>query len=248
MIRFILIITILTLYLLLGVINIPILGIIGKFSQSAKDKISHFMVTRTLKLFVFISGAEVEIRGFENIPKDQPVLFVGNHRSFFDIIISYSIHPPYMGFVAKKELKKIPLLAPWMHNMHCLFLDRSDPKEGIKMIQQGVENLKNGISMYIFPEGTRAHRDDEMKEFKAGSIKMAEKAKVPIIPVAINNTSAIWEDQTPKIRKAHVIIEYCEPIETANLDKEKKKTLCYDIQELIRGKVLANMKEIKHYN
>lgn len=246
MIRYIIIITLLALYLICGIINIPILGIIGKFSQAAKDKISYFMVSKTLKLFVFISGAEVEIRGFENIPKDRPVLFVGNHRSFFDIIISYSIHPPFMGFVAKKELKKIPLLAPWMRNMHCLFLDRSDPKEGLKMIQEGVANLNNGISMYIYPEGTRAHRDDEMKEFKAGSLKMAEKAKVPIVPVAINNTSAIWEDHFPKIKKAHVIFEYCEPIETANLDKEQKRTLCADVQNIIKEKISTNIHDIKY--
>lgn len=248
MIRYILIISILALYLICGIINLPILWMIGKFSQNAKDRISYFMVSKTLKLFVFISGAEVEVRGFENIPKDRPVLFVGNHRSFFDIIISYSIHPPFMGFVAKKELTKIPLFSPWMRNMHCLFLDRSNPKEGLKMIQDGVEKLNKGISMYIFPEGTRARKDDEMKEFKAGSLKMAEKAKVPIVPVAINNTSAIWENQFPKVRKAHVIFEYCEPIETANLDKEQKKALSNNVQNIIKEKVLANMKDLKHYN
>ncbi len=245
MIRYILIITILAIYLICGIINLPILAIIGKFSRETKDKISYFMVSKTLKLFVFISGAEVEVRGFENIPKDRPVLFVGNHRSFFDIIIGYSIHPPYMGYVAKKELKKIPLLAPWMTNMHCLFLDRSNPKEGLKMIQNGVQKLNNGISMFIFPEGTRGHKDDEMKPFKAGSLKMAEKANVPIVPVAINNTSAIWEDHFPRVCKTHVIFEYCEPIETANMDKEQKKNLCNDVETIIRNKVLKNKEDIR---
>jgi 1-acyl-sn-glycerol-3-phosphate acyltransferase len=184
------------------------------------------------------------VRGIENIPKDQPVLFVGNHRSYFDIILNYSILPPLMGFVSKIEIKKVPILAQWMVNMNCLFLDRSSPKEGLKMIHDGVEKLNQGISIFIFPEGTRAKSDDAMAEFKGGSLKMAEKAKVPIVPVAINNTSALLEDHFPAVKKAHVIIEYCEPVYLENLDKEEKKFLAKNVHDIIEQKVLANMKEI----
>ena len=147
-----------------------------------------------------------------------------------------------MGFVSKIEIKKVPILAQWMVNMNCLFLDRSSPKEGLKMIHDGVEKLQNGISIFIFPEGTRAKSDDTMAEFKGGSLKMAEKANVPIVPVAINNTSAIFENQFPFIKKAHVIIEYCEPIMTDNLSKEDKKFLAERVHDIVQGKVLDHMK------
>ena len=110
------------------------------------------------------------------------------------------------------------------------------------MIHDGVEKLQNDISIFIFPEGTRAKSDDTMAEFKGGSLKMAEKANVPIVPVAINNTSAIFENQFPFIKKAHVIIEYCEPIMTDNLSKEDKKFLAERVHDIVQGKVLDHMK------
>lgn len=95
------------------------------------------------------------MRGLENIPTDRAVLYVGNHRSYFDIVMGYMTVPRLTGFIAKKEMIKIPLLNRWMDRMNCLFLDRSNIKEGLKTILAGIEKIKGGISMWIFPEGTR---------------------------------------------------------------------------------------------
>lgn len=206
------------------VIFIP-LAIIGKFNKNRKDRISYAIVTWALRVVFFISGAKLTVKGKENIPKDTAVLYVANHRSFFDIVTGYITIPPLCGFVSKKEIKKVPVLASWMVRMNCLFLDRENIKEGMKTILQGVEQLKSGISVFIFPEGTRGKTDDSLKEFKEGSLKMAEKAKVPIVPVAFNNTSAIFEDRFPRIKKAHVIMEFGEPIYIDSLEKEEKKHL-----------------------
>ncbi|MCI8719236.1 MAG: 1-acyl-sn-glycerol-3-phosphate acyltransferase [Lachnospiraceae bacterium] len=244
MIRLILIAIPVSLFFILSILTLPLTWIIGLFSRQAKDKISYFLVTKTFFLVRLASGVKLEIRGRENIPKNQAVLYVANHRSYFDIILNYSILPPLMGFVSKIEIKKVPILAQWMENMHCLFLDRSTPKEGLKMIHEGVDKLKSGISIFIFPEGTRAKSDDSIAEFKGGSLKMAEKANIPIVPVAINNTSAIFEDQFPFIKKAHVIIEYCQPIILSELGKEEKKFLARDVHNVIESKVLEHIKEI----
>ena len=83
------------------------------------------------------------------------MLYVGNHRSYFDILAGYVSVPSLMGFVAKKEMEKIPLLSTWMKLVNCLFLDRENVKEGLKTILQGINQIKNGISVWIFPEGTR---------------------------------------------------------------------------------------------
>lgn len=232
------------LFFILSIITLPLTWFIGLFSKHARAMVSYFLVSKTLWIVRHAAGTKLEVRGLENIPKDQPVLFVGNHRSYFDIIINYSIIRPLMGFVAKIEIKKVPILAQWMVNMNCLFLDRSNPREGIKMIHDGVDKLKDGISLFIFPEGTRAETDDAIAEFKGGSLKIAEKANVPIVPVAINNTSAIFEDQFPFIKKAHVIVEYCEPIYIEKLTKEEKKFLGTMVHDVIEEKVLAHMKEI----
>ena len=125
-----------------------ILFFVGLFSKNAKDRMSYAIVSWALRVVLFISGTKLEVKGLENIPKDRAVLFVGNHRSFFDIVINYSILPPLMGFISKKEIKKVPILAGWMKRMNCLFLDRENIKEGMKTIIAGTEKLKNGISIH----------------------------------------------------------------------------------------------------
>lgn len=99
-------------------------------------------------------GGDRDGEGSGNIPEDTAVLYVGNHRSYFDILAGYTTVPTLLGFVAKKEMEKIPLLRTWMVNVNCLFLDRKNIKEGLKTILQGIEKVKNGVSIWIFPEGT----------------------------------------------------------------------------------------------
>ncbi len=115
-------------------------------------------------------------------------------------------------------------LRDWMKALYCLFLDREDIKAGLKTILQGIEYIKRGISICIFPEGTR-NRTDEMLPFKEGSMKIAEKTGCPIIPMAITNSAEIFENHLPFIRPCHVILEYGTPILPGELSKEEKKFL-----------------------
>ena len=115
----------------------------------------------------------MNVIGRENIPDDRAVLYVGNHRSYFDIVIGYTLIKGQCGFVAKKEMEKIPLLSIYMKYLHCLFLDRENIKEGLKTILVGIDKIKNGISVWIFPEGTRnkAEQETDLLDFKEGSMK-----------------------------------------------------------------------------
>ena len=240
MIRLLLICLFIGLFFIFSIFLFFVLFIVGLFSKKAKARISYAIVSRVLKICLFIAGTKVEVIGRENIPKDRAVLYVGNHRSIFDILINYSILPPLTGFVSKKEMKKYPFLNHWMKLMNCLFLDRENVKEGLKTILEGVDQMKNGISMVIYPEGTRAKKDEDMIEFKEGSFKLAEKSGAPIIPVAINNSSACFEDHLPRVKKAHVIIEYGKPIETAELSKEEKKHIGAHVHGIVKEMVMKN--------
>ena len=141
------------------IFSIPMFGIlwiIGKFNKPKKDILALRIVQWAFKVIRFLCGVKTTVIGYENIPKDEPVLFVGNHNSNFDTVIVYSMLPGLTGFVAKKEMEKIPLLHHWMKLLYCLFLDRKNIKEGLKTVLQGIEYIKNGISITIFPEGTRS--------------------------------------------------------------------------------------------
>lgn len=210
------------------VFSIPLLfaeWIIGKFNMDVKNRSSLAIVNWAFRCCLFLAGVSVTVLGEENVPKDRAVLYVANHRSYFDILLTYVRVPRPTGYIAKKEMRKAPLLSNWMKNLHCLFLDRDNIKEGLKTILTGAEEAKNGISICIFPEGTRNRTQDMFLPFHAGSFKIAEKSGCPVVPIAINNSSAIWEDQFPKMKKTHVVIEYGTPILTGELSREEKKKL-----------------------
>lgn len=224
MIRFIIIALMLFLYLLLGIPVLLVEWMIGKFNRQAKDYSCLRMVQTAFKLMLKVAGVRLTVIGEENVPKDQAVLYVGNHRSYFDILLTYSRCPRLTGYVAKVEMLRYWLLRDWMKALYCLFLDREDIKAGLKTILQGIEYIKKGISICIFPEGTR-NRTDEMLPFKEGSMKIAEKTGCPIIPMAITNSAEIFENHIPFIWPCHVILEYGTPILPGELSREEKKFL-----------------------
>lgn len=233
MIRFILVVLVVVLYLILTIPILLIEWVIGKFNMDFKNRSCLAMVNAAFRLCLFLAGTKVTVIGEENVPKDTPVLYVGNHRSFFDILVTYVRVPRPTGYVAKAELNKVPLLNLWMKNLHCQFLDRKDVKKGMQTILACIDKLKNGISICIFPEGTRNKTADTFLPFHDGSFKPAMKANVPIIPMTLINTSAIFEDQFPKIRKTHVVLEYGKPILASELEAEDKKHIGAYVQGII---------------
>ena len=242
MIKFILVALGLFLYLVLFIPVMLILLIVRKFRPDVSTFVAQGMVSAVFRLMIFITGSKVEVRGSENIPKDGGVLFVSNHRSYFDILTGFGYTKKPLGFVAKYEMIHVPLLKQWMELVNCLFLNRQDIKQGLKTIIKGIDQVKSGVSVWICPEGGRNMNPDvtNVKEFKEGSLKIAEKGKVPVVPVAIYGTYEIWEEHMPYMRKSKVIIEYGKPIIIDELpDAEKKKLGAYTRSKIVE--MLENM-------
>lgn len=233
--------------LLFFIISIPLYLveiIIGKFNPSLKVKTSQAIVVFALRIILIISGVKKEVKGIDNVPKEEAVLYVSNHRSYFDILVGYTSVPTLTGYVAKKEMRKLPFISIWMKYLNCLFLDRDNVREGLKTILEGVEHIKNGYSIFISPEGTRS-QGSEMLPFKEGSFKMAEKTGCAIIPVAISNTDNIFENHMPFIKRAHVIIEFGKPIYPKELEEDKRKFLGVYVQSMVKEMLLKNDKLIQ---
>ena len=214
--------------------------IVGKINKKAKDYSSLRIVQWGFRVILAIGGVKITVKGKENIP-DQAVLYVGNHRSYFDILITYIQCERLTGFVAKDAIEKVPSLRVWMRYLYCLFLDRHDPRAGMKTILQAIEYIKQGVSIFIFPEGTRNDGEElSMLPFKEGSFKIATKTGCPIIPVAINNSAEIFENHLPRMKKTHVIVEYGTPIYPDKLSKEELKTIGSMCQQMIQDTINKN--------
>lgn len=228
--------------LLFFIISIPLLLIefvIGKFNMSLKTRSSQAIVVSAFKLILLGCGVKTTVLGKERVPKDQAVLYVSNHRSYFDILVAYTSVPTLTGFIAKKEMRKLPFISSWMKNLNCLFLDRENIKEGLKTILKGIDLVKSGHSIFIAPEGTR-NQGKEMLPFKEGSFKIAEKSGCAIIPVAMTHTDDILEKHLPWIKKAHVTIEFAEPIYIKELPAEQRRHLAPYVQSIVKQMLEKN--------
>lgn len=224
------------LYLILMIPMHLILLLIGKFNPELRYRIGNFFVYWAFRWELFVTQAKIETKGIENIP-DEPVLFVSNHRSYYDILVIHTTCTKRPGFVAKKEMEKFPLLNWWMKDICCVFLDRDDLRSGIQMIKDGAAMIKNGHSMVIFPEGHR-NPDTELATFKEGSLKLAEKAGCPIIPVTLVDTRKLLEARPGfHIKKGNVKAIYGKPIYLKDLSREEKKKAGAYVQSIIEDTI-----------
>lgn len=191
------------------------------------------VVQKLVKGIMSHSGARVIYHGLENIPEDQNCYFIANHQSYFDIPILLDVMERGTGFVAKDSLGKIPFLKKWMENIGCLFIDRDDIKQSVRVIREASEQMKQGLNMVIFPEGTRS-RGGEPHEFKRGSVKPAFLAGVPVIPVCIDGAYKIFEGNKGfRVVPAEVHVYIGEPIETAQMTKAEQRDFAGKMEETI---------------
>ncbi len=179
-------------------------------------------------------GATLHVTGKENLPKEGPVVYIANHQSFSDIpLLCNVLDTVQTGFIAKDSLSKVPLYGEWIDLVRSVYINRENPRESVKAINKGVDYIKNGYSLVIFPEGTRSQAA-EIGEFKKGSTKLATKPGVPIVPITLHGTYKLFERQgynTP----ADIGVIIHPPIETANLTREEEGALTERLQEIVEG-------------
>ncbi len=223
--RTVVIIALIVIYVIVTLPVLLILYLMARKNPKKAERGAHACISWLLNAIKILAGSDLDVRGLENVPSDTPVLYVGNHRSYFDIILTYPLCKLPTAYVAKSDLQKIPFFNIWGTLMRCLFFDRTDAKSAVKMVVEATNNLKTDTSVFIFPEGTRnkGTADLPLLKFHDGSFKMAIKSGAPIIPVAIKNAAEIWEAHMPWVKKSSVTIEYGKPVYIRDLDADAKK-------------------------
>ena len=201
------------------------------YSGEVGEKWARYTINNALNMNVTIIGKE-------NIP-DLPCCYISNHTSILDIPLLINSVGKCMGFVAKKEMVKAPVLGYWLKKYKCVPLDRENPREAIKSIREGAENLKEGYSMAIFPEGTRS-KDGKLKEFKKGSLKLATMAKAPIVPVSISGAYKAYEIDGKFKEGIDITVTFAEPIYTDKLTREEEKELMERVRSTVEKNLVYN--------
>lgn len=216
-----------------------------KYNETKYSSIERFrFVKNHTKRSLDLVKIKIKIIGKEKVPKEE-VLFVSNHASMLDSYILVSCVEKPVGVVIADvpTWRHIPIVSHWLNLMKCVYINRENNREGIKSIIQASENIKKGQSMAIFPEGDLTWVKDPdalISDFKPGSLKIAYKAKCPIVPMVIKNSRDIYEGYEPigKIKSGSVEVEYLDPIYD-HIENPKLKTV--ELAEKIKSKMIFAM-------
>lgn len=177
-------------------------------------------------------GSKLNIQGMENLPDKGPVVFVGNHQGYADIFAYCAAFQKFQfGFVAKDNLSKIPLYGEWIRRIGSVFIERDDARASLQAIKEGIKKIESGYSLVIFPEGTRSKGKDP-GEFKKGSLKLATKPGVPIIPVTISGSYRMFEEKG-YLKGTNIDMIVHPLIETKEMSRQDEKELTEKVEKII---------------
>ncbi len=236
MIRTVYLATVVSVYFIISIVfHLPIVLLMGK---ERGTRWARKCAKRWGKFIIVNTGSKVEVKikdeaDFAKLGEKEPFVVVANHQSNMDIPLLLGYFPKSISFVAKKEMEKWPIIGLWMRKIRCVFLDRTNPREGIKTMKVGIENIKAGYSIVIFPEGTRS-KDGNIGEFKKGSFKLAVDPGVKIIPITIKGTIDVLGQESKKIQKnPNIKLIIDKIIDPSNMPREEKKALNEEVRKII---------------
>jgi 1-acyl-sn-glycerol-3-phosphate acyltransferase len=213
-----------------------LLGFIGRRRGQAK-----FLerATRTwARLLIGIAGGRVEVSGRENLPSAGGVLFVSNHQGAFDIPLLIGYVHGLKGFVAKREVGRLPIAGIWMRLLGCIFIDRRDRRQSARAIARGIADLQAGRSLIVFPEGTRS-KSGAMNRFKDGSFKLATRSGAAIVPLTIDGSYRLREGNRGRITPGNVRLHIHPAIRPGDLSVVEKRDLTATVQRIIASELPA---------
>jgi 1-acyl-sn-glycerol-3-phosphate acyltransferase len=187
------------------------------------------------KWILAVSDIKVTIKGRSNLKPGKSYIYMPNHMSNFDIPVLQAYLPVQFRWLAKAELYKIPIFGQAMKSAGYISIDRSDRRSAIESLNQAAKIIRNGVSVIIFPEGTRS-RTRSIQPFKKGGFFLAIDSGVSIVPIIIHGTDQIMPTKKISIKPGNVTLEIAEPIKTSNYTRKTKD----DLIKKVRGIILES--------
>lgn len=200
---------------------------VDKYTEWEHWKMLKFIVRRANKG----GNVKIDVHGVENIPAKDGFMLYPNHQGLYDVLAIMDVCPRTFSVVAKKEVENVPFLKQVFACMKAFMLDRSDVRQGMKVIASVTKEVMNGRNYIIFAEGTRSKDGNNIGEFKGGSFKAAMKAKCPIVPVALVDSFKPFDTNT--ISQVTVQVHFLKPLYYEEY-KEMKST---EIAEVVHGRI-----------
>lgn len=208
-----------------------IAAIVTSYFVRSKDPV-HKVAIMWAKMILFASPLKVTINGLSNVDPSKSYIYMCNHQSNYDIPVLMGCLPVQFRWLAKAELFKIPIFGRGMRSAGYISIDRFNRESAFESISEAAERIKGGVSVMIFPEGTRSI-DGKIRPFKKGGFVLAVDARVPIIPVVLHGTRSIMRKGKLRITPGHVTMNILPPVDTSGYTLESKDELIEQVRTII---------------
>lgn len=197
-----------------------------------KGKIVHQYARLWGKIALWANGVKVKLQGLEHVKGKGPYIFMSNHQGSYDIFALLGHLPFQFKWLAKKELFSIPFFGWTMAAAGYISVDRKGTRETVEAMNDAARKIREGMSVVIFPEGSRS-QNGTIQPFKKGGFTLAIKSKVPIVPIAIHGSRTIMPKDRLKISPGEIRIQLGSPIETENFSLKDREFLMAKVRERI---------------
>lgn len=188
------------------------------------------------KSILWVCGIKVRVTGLQNVESDEPRIYMSNHQSYFDIFALLAYLPVAFKFIMKRELMRIPILGFAMRRVGYIGIDRDNPRNAVKSMNQAADKIRRGISMVMFPEGTRS-TDGSIQEFKRGGFNLALKSGADVVPVAIRDSHRIVPKGSLRIRKGSFEMCIGRPISLRGYRKKDMGLLMEEVKKAMEDMI-----------
>jgi 1-acyl-sn-glycerol-3-phosphate acyltransferase len=179
-----------------------------------------------------MAGVKLTVSGLNWVPIEGPVIYMGNHQSNFDILALTSAIPRRFSWLAKEELFRVPFFGEAMRRAGYIPLDRSDGRQALKSIDEAARRIREGVSVVVFPEGTRTY-DGTLLPFKKGGFILASRAAVPVVPFTINGSMAINPRNRFELYPGAISITFAEPVRPEGTGNTARELLLEQVRAAI---------------
>ncbi len=196
------------------------------------ENFTHNLAKIWAKSILFAGRIRVTVTGYSNIDPGRSYIYMSNHQSNFDIPVLLAYLDTQFRWLAKAELFKIPIFGYAMKRAGHISIDRSNRKSAFESLKEAAKKIRNGVSVLIFPEGTRS-RDGNIRPFKKGGFALAVDSGVPVVPIVIHGTWSIMSKKGIRIKPGNVVIEILKPIETSDYTRKTRDDLMGKVDQAI---------------
>jgi 1-acyl-sn-glycerol-3-phosphate acyltransferase len=194
---------------------------------------------------IWASGSRIKIEGMEHLRLDRPQIIASNHQSWFDVWALAAIIPKRYRFIAKEELRRIPLFGlAWASAGH-ISINRQDRAKAIRALDEAAELMRSDNStVVIFPEGTRSP-SGELLPFKKGAFMMALRTGIEIVPAAVLGSRAVQKKGDWRVRPGTIIVRFGPPIDSSQYDEAHREELMIVVRERIEHMLQQTHEDVK---